>query len=161
VKNMGVKLEMTPMIDVTFQLIAFFLFVLNFSKDALDERIRLPVADQAKPTEATSEEPLFLNLDREGYLLVFGQRWHVSEQVQEVRAYLRREAAYTRLEMEVAAREDPSSRAAKDLKKNRLSALVVLRADGEAPYAVVRQLIELCQQAGYYRFALRAKERED
>ena len=34
---------MTPMIDVTFQLIAFFMFVLNFSEVDQDQRINLPL----------------------------------------------------------------------------------------------------------------------
>ena len=160
-KAAAVRLEMMPMIDVTFQLIAFFLFVLNFSRDTIDERIRLPIADQARPVESLAEEPLFLNIDRDGYLLAMGERWHLEQDMAQIEAYLKREAAFTRLEMAAAARQDPNSDAARDLKAGRLSAVVILRADRATPYGPIRRLIELCQQVGYYRFALRAKEREE
>ncbi len=157
----SVRLEMMPMIDVTFQLIAFFLFVLNFSRDAIDERIRLPIADQARPVESLTEEPLFLNIDRDGFLLAMGERWHVERDFNKIEAYLKREAAFTRLEMAATARHDPNSDAAKALKEGRLSAVVVLRADRSTPYGPIRRLIELCQRVGFYRFALRAKERQE
>ncbi len=154
------RLEMMPMIDVTFQLIAFFLFVLNFSRDEINERVRLPIADQARPVELQTEEPLFLNIDRDGYLLALGERWHIVRDRDKIEAFLKREAAFTRLEMAATARRDPNSRAARDLKEGRLSAIVVLRADRDTPYGPLRELVTLCQRVGYYRFALRAKARE-
>ena len=33
-------IDMTPMIDVTFQLISFFLFIMNFSEAEQDDRIQ-------------------------------------------------------------------------------------------------------------------------
>ena len=46
--NMGneVRAEpnLTPLLDVVFQLITFFMLVINFSKDNYDARIKLPVA---------------------------------------------------------------------------------------------------------------------
>ena len=41
---------MTPMIDVTFQLIAFFMFVLNFSEVDQDQRINLPLSELGAST---------------------------------------------------------------------------------------------------------------
>ena len=40
-------MDMTPMIDVTFQLIAFFMFVLNFSEVDQDQRVNLPSSELA------------------------------------------------------------------------------------------------------------------
>ena len=42
-------IDMTPMIDVTFQLITFFIFTLNFSNAVQDDRVQLPLSQLAKP----------------------------------------------------------------------------------------------------------------
>ena len=46
------ELDMTPMIDMTFQLIAFFMVLLNFGESEIDARIKLPSSQLAKPPEA-------------------------------------------------------------------------------------------------------------
>jgi biopolymer transport protein ExbD len=153
-------IDMTPMIDMTFQLITFFMFVLNFSKDTVDERVRLPIADQARPVEAQPEEPLFLNIDRDGYLLAIGQRWNVEKEIVAIEGYLRREASYTKLSMQAAAAADPNGKAAKDLRGNRLWTTIIVRADRATPYRAIRELIGVSQKIGYYQFAMRAMERE-
>lgn len=50
-------IDMTPMIDMTFQLIAFFMFVVNFSEAEQDDRIQLPSSQLAKPAEAPFDVP--------------------------------------------------------------------------------------------------------
>ena len=42
-------IDMTPMIDMTFQLITFFVFTLNFSTAVQDDRVQLPMSQLAKP----------------------------------------------------------------------------------------------------------------
>ena len=37
-----VELDYTPMIDMTFQLIAFFMILINFSDAEQDQRVQLP-----------------------------------------------------------------------------------------------------------------------
>ena len=51
--NSDVKAEpnLTPLLDVVFQLITFFMLVINFSQDNFDSRIRLPVAGSARPQD--------------------------------------------------------------------------------------------------------------
>ena len=48
----GVEVNLIPMIDIVIQLITFFLMLVNFDESNNDERVRLPIADLAKP-EAT------------------------------------------------------------------------------------------------------------
>ena len=151
-------LDMTPMIDMTFQLITFFMFVLNFAKDVADERVRLPIADQATPIEGPTEEPVFLNIDRAGTLLAIGQAWDIQNQRAEIERYLRNEAGIARQNMQYAASSDP--KAAADLKAKRLWSTVVIRADIDTPYRDIRGLIELCQKLGFYKFALHAFPQE-
>ena len=48
------KGDMTPMIDMVFQLIAFFMVVVNFSDADQNKLIHLPSSELAKP----ADEPL-------------------------------------------------------------------------------------------------------
>ena len=43
--------NLTPLLDVVFQLITFFMLVINFSSENYDQRVRLPVAESARPVE--------------------------------------------------------------------------------------------------------------
>ena len=49
--NMQAEPNLTPLLDVVFQLITFFMLVINFSNDNYDQRVRLPVAGSARPVE--------------------------------------------------------------------------------------------------------------
>ncbi|MDD4789594.1 MAG: biopolymer transporter ExbD, partial [Pirellulales bacterium] len=39
-------------------------------------------------------------------------------------------------------------------------ATIIIRADGSSEHGVVQQVIQICQQVGFERFALRAKQQE-
>ena len=54
--------DLTPMIDMTFQLIAFFMLVINFSDVEQDQRVTLPASELAKPPSAPYEHPLTIHL---------------------------------------------------------------------------------------------------
>ena len=41
--------DLTPMIDMTFQLIAFFMVLVNFTQTEQNQRIQLPQSELAKP----------------------------------------------------------------------------------------------------------------
>src|SRR5687767_3871237 len=61
--------DMTPMIDMTFQLIAFFMVLINFSDAETNDRIKLPSSELAKPPDAPLETPITLQLTKEGTVL--------------------------------------------------------------------------------------------
>ena len=71
-KTVTAEMDMTPMIDVTFQLIAFFMFVLNFSEVDQDQRINLPSSELAKPADAPYELPLTIQLTGTNTVLFAG-----------------------------------------------------------------------------------------
>jgi len=133
------KAEMTPMIDMTFQLIAFFMVLINFSEADQNERIKLPLSELAKPAEAPLETPITLHLTDNG-TVIFGTK--------EVDlAQLRNELL---LEKQVLqARSDESAQ----------SATIVIRADRATKTGEVQEVIEICQQKGleFQKFVLRAK----
>jgi len=129
--------DLTPMIDMTFQLIAFFMFTLSFSEADQNERIRLPLSELAKPPEAVAEKPLTLQLTREGTVLYGGQE-----------VPLEGLARLLSAEAEVLTRSD----------HNPKDATIIIRADAESEGGHVRRLIQLCQDATFENFVLRAKE---
>lgn len=133
------EMDMTPMIDMTFQLIAFFMIALNFSAAEQDERIKLPASELALPPEGPADEPLTLQLTDVGTVLFGGQELRIPQ----LRGALG-------IERQFLERQD----------KNPAEATVIIRADAEAPSGQVQELIKLCQETGFERFSLRAKQED-
>src|SRR5512136_1661575 len=80
--------NLTPLLDVVFQLITFFMLVINFTADNYDQRVHLPVAGSARPVEDTqrvSEDRIVLNVDRDGHLLVGGQTQSLNDSIQTIK----------------------------------------------------------------------------
>src|SRR2546426_9743508 len=68
-----VELDYTPMIDMTFQLIAFFMILINFSDAETDDRVQLPSSAIAKPPSAPSETLITIQMVRDGKIIMNGQ----------------------------------------------------------------------------------------
>src|SRR5205823_5635947 len=68
-----VELDYTPMIDMTFQLIAFFMILINFSDAEVDDRVQLPASSLAKPPSAPSDMPLTIQMVRDGKIIMNAQ----------------------------------------------------------------------------------------
>lgn len=130
------ELDLTPMIDVTFQLIAFFMFVLNFSDAAQDERIHLPISQLAKPPDKAEDQPLTIQLTRTNTVLITGDEVTVPA----FKPYLQREVKLM-----------------ERLKRRPTDITVILRADAAAKTGRVQELIKICQDLGFEKFSLRAK----
>ena len=64
------KMDMTPMIDVTFQLIIFFMLLMDMSTKELEELV-LPKAPQADPDKPDPKDPRpGINIVADGRILV-------------------------------------------------------------------------------------------
>jgi biopolymer transport protein ExbD len=135
--------NLTPMLDVVFQIMTFFLMVLNFSKDEYDLRVRLPIAGSAMPVDQ-AEDRLVLNLERDGNIQFGGRSYDTERLVQEIRvqSQLVRRAA--------EARGKPIAPEAG------LPTTLVIRADRDTSYGQLYRLITACQGLGYRKFALKA-----
>ncbi|NQU24665.1 MAG: biopolymer transporter ExbD [Candidatus Nealsonbacteria bacterium] len=133
------KPEMTPMIDMTFQLIAFFMVIVNFSEAESNEAIKLPSSQLAKPPEGEIESLVVLQLTKKKNPTVFfgGRELQIGQ--------LKSQLWLKRRNIEAGGK------AVRD-------ATVVIRADRYAKTAVVQEVIKICQEVEFVKFALRAKQ---
>jgi len=123
--------DLTPMIDVTFQLIAFFMLIINFAEVDRAEEIMLPAHQLARPPETRPDFQIVLNLIPDGSVIVFGQK---VEKIDFLTGILNRKIAD-------AEREgNPPGEIA-----------VIIRSHQE--------LITKCQSLGLENFSLRVKEK--
>src|ERR1700712_1050711 len=86
----GLKAEpnLTPLLDVVFQLITFFMLVINFTNENYDSRIKLPVAGSARPLDdpaKAQEDRLVLNIDSKGQLLFNGKVFSGGQAIEQIK----------------------------------------------------------------------------
>jgi biopolymer transport protein ExbD len=67
------SLSLTPLIDVVFLLLIFFLVATRFEQEERDMDINLPRASEAQPT-ITPQQELFVNVTRDGDFVVDGRQ---------------------------------------------------------------------------------------
>jgi biopolymer transport protein ExbD len=136
-KTSTAEMDMTPMIDVTFQLIAFFMFVLNFSEVDQDQRINLPSSELAKPEDKPYESPLTIQMTDASTVLFGGDELSLNQ----LQSALRREAQIIQAH--------PT--------KKTSDVTVIIRADRRSKAGKVQEIIQMAQKAEFDNFALRGK----
>jgi biopolymer transport protein ExbD len=133
--------NLTPILDMVFQLITFFMLVMNFKVAALDLTLKLPVVGSARPVDSKGlNELLVLNIDLTGNLNVYGQPRNVEN-------YVAGEAQASRL----AAKRKGGWQEGDDLPTT-----IVIRADRSTPFRLLNRVIKSCQDNGFRKFALKA-----
>jgi biopolymer transport protein ExbD len=138
--------NLTPMLDMVFQLITFFMLCINFTKDNNDQRVRLPVAGSALPVDASraGEDRLVLNVDREGRLLFNGQAYDTEGAIRQIDI----QAQIVRLSAKVSGLKLDSAQG--------LPTTVVIRADRDTSFAQLYRLFTACQDKGFRKFEFKA-----
>ncbi len=68
----GVSIELTPIIDMVFLLLIFFLVATTFHQTEREMQVALPAAISADPITATLRE-IIINVDTEGRIIVSGR----------------------------------------------------------------------------------------
>jgi biopolymer transport protein ExbD len=137
----NVEPNMTPILDMVFQLITFFMLVINFKGAALDTSLQLPVLGSARPLETDGEGLLYLNIDAQGVLKVYGV-------AKDPKTYIAEEA-------QAAVRQ--AQKANKNFTEGmELPTMVVIRADRTTPFRVLNDILKACQTHGYRKFSLNA-----
>ncbi len=142
----GAEPNLTPILDMVFQLITFFMLVINFKGQSLDQSLQLPVLGSARPLEWKGDkEPLVLNVDAEGQVKVYGK-------VVSIEAYIISEAKLLkdRLRLTGELKED-----------GELPVPVILRGDRGVRFHLLNHIIKECQAQGYRQFELSAMTRAE
>jgi biopolymer transport protein ExbD len=137
--------NLTPVLDMVFQLITFFMLVINFKANMIDKRMELPVVGTARPMPKEDKRPfLMVNLNDKGDFTVLG---HTIPENQ-IKSYIENEAWTDRK----AAR-----RMGKNVGDNdELETTVIIRADKGTPFNKIYRVIKSCRDVGYRMFAFRA-----
>jgi len=138
--------NLTPLLDMVFQLITFFMLVINFKGASLDLSLKLPVLGSARPLERTGKlEPLLLNIDAEGRVTVQGKKIDVEQ-------FITREARFLKNQLQILGTP---------IENGELPVPVIVRADRAAPFHLVNHILKICQDQGYRQFSLSAMTREE
>jgi biopolymer transport protein ExbD len=113
-------LNMTPLIDVIFQLLIFFFVAARFEQEDRELDVPLPDASEAKPLSVAPRE-LWININKDGVYFMDGRALDLSELEQVLR------------------------RAAID---NPMNQSVIVRADKRVALDSVVQAVNLCKKVG-------------
>lgn len=130
--------DLTPMIDMTFQLIAFFMVLINFSQIERSEDILLPDSVLAKPPEAVPKHSVVINLRPNGAVSLSGT---AIGNISLMKPYLDREVE------DAARRNIPAGEVS-----------VIIRSHKDTPMKIVQRLISKCQDSDLEAFTLRVNE---
>ncbi len=122
----GAEPDMTPMIDVVFQLIIFFIVTINLS-DAKDETVRLELGVHGHPVESGADSnvsALLIDVARNGRCSIANQTLKLSSLRDIVRRRLSRQGN---------------------------SFQVWIRGDARAQHTHIRRVMDTCTEAGVGR----------
>lgn len=132
-------LDLTPMIDMTFQLIAFFMILMNLSAVDRSEKIDLPLSQLAKAPKG--EQPpvqMIINLLEDGGILYAG------------RSYPEPKAMDLEFDFKIRAAEREG------LEPKDVS--VIIRAHKDLRSGKIQELIAFCEEKELTKYSLRVKE---
>ena len=128
------ELNMTPMIDVVFLLITFFMLVSEITRQDEIEDLKLPDVTAAKPDDNPDPNRLVINIVKNGTIIIGGSqrsdKW-----------------VYDALAVE--------ARISRDLKTKVSDRVVLIKADQEAEFKHIRKIMGWCVQkeVGIWRLA--------
>ena len=116
------SLSMTPLIDIVFLLLIFFLVTTRFAEEDHELEVMLPTASEAKPLIVRPKE-IFINIDQEG-------RYFLSNQIVDLPS----------IEKQLASADV----------SNPQGQTVIIRADKRCQWKAVVDAISACQRAGIH-----------
>ncbi len=135
--ELDLSMDMTPMIDVVFLLIIFFLASAALSVGAGEEVIELPEASEAKPAERLDPASIIVDV-----------RWSALGE-----AFAVSGKAYGYADLLTRVRRETEAARLRGV----AAPPVILRADFRVPYRTVQQLMFDCARAGVDRFDFQAE----
>lgn len=127
-------INMTPMIDVVFQMIIFFVTTADMDRKAFDEKIRLALSPHGPAVEDKDPRTVTIELDKNGRIQ-FGRGIYVS--VDYLRAIMR-----------------------KTVSEFGQTVPVVIRADGDTKHSDVKKIMDACSMAGLWKIKFAATKEQ-
>ena len=115
----GVSIELTPMIDMVFLLLIFFLVATTFHQTEREMQIALPFASSATPISTLLQE-IVVNVDVDGKIVLGGRTLEPDE---------------LRAMIEDAVKINPEHK-------------VTVRGDRRTAYANIMAVLDICKGAG-------------
>jgi len=138
------ELDMTPMIDVTFLLLIFFMVITDLTQKDLAV-LTLPIAYMAQEDKDNDKDDrIILNVDKHGALLWKGERRTLGE----IQVILKNQK---NLYVKKMKREGKS--ALVDIGEGRKASklFILLRADKDTPWQHVQWLMTVMAEEGFYK----------
>ena len=125
-----IEIMMTPMIDVIFLLLVFFLVTTRFAQEDYELDVVLPSASEAQPLIAEPKE-LFINIDQQGDYYVDGR---------------------------VVTRDEVEEILQQSLTNNPVNQSVVIRADKRVQFDFVVAVMNLCNRTGVRDYSVTTRQ---
>ncbi len=122
-------INMTPMIDIVFQMIIFFVLTVEMERDALDERIQMAMAPHGPLVEERDPRTVTIDLNERGEFSIA----RVPLSPSQLRSIMRNTVAI-----------------------HGQSLPVVIRGDQDTMHQHVKNVMDICTQAGLYRISFAA-----
>lgn len=113
------SIELTPIIDMVFLLLIFFLVATTFQQEEREMQIALPFAGSAAPI-STILQDLIINVDADGKIIL-GGRFIDTEELRSI--------------ITSAMKNNPEQK-------------VTIRGDRGTPYANIVSVLDICKHAG-------------
>jgi biopolymer transport protein ExbD len=131
------KANLTPMIDMTFLLVVFFMLTIDLSKKEFED-VALPFAKNAVEDieDPTQPKRLIINLLKSGDIVFKGQTWRLATGTpqEQAQALVALKAALVKLTAQVGTREDDGSS----------KIPVMIHGDRSARWEYVQWIMQVC-----------------
>jgi biopolymer transport protein ExbD len=162
-----VEINMTPMIDIVFQLIAFFMVVINFEQTQADERVKLPRDELARPPKTARPEKRVINVGyvRDKHGVKQGKPYVWLPGVTRTDVTDKNDPRYPNGYVwpdEQKAFQESLARIKRSIERDNKEVketTIMIRADGEAPGGITTDIVADCQTAGFEKFAFSATQK--
>jgi len=139
-------MNMTPMIDVVFNLIIFFMIVTDLTQQELEDLV-LPKADKCQKDENPEDKRMIINITRPGHYVVKRRDCGVVDDcIDEIRRHLAARVKFFDREDDGASKQP-----------------ILIRADSETEFKYIQKVMQICGETGIliYKIELACSFEED
>jgi biopolymer transport protein ExbD len=117
-------INMTPMIDVVFQMIIFFITTIDLDKKKFDERIKLSLAPHGKAVEKKDPRTMIVDVNEKGQIGIANTYMDT--------------ATFTKIMANAVSRYGQTMP-------------VVIRGDGRTRHRDIRRVLDVCSRVGLWK----------